>query len=68
MPKWSFKSTCTELMSVWHGRSKEALARIERATYGCVRSASSPFLRLVWKQCLGRTFAVSARNSSGESA
>jgi RNA polymerase-binding transcription factor DksA len=43
---------------------EEALARINQGTYGCVRSVTSLSLRLVWKRCLGRTSAVSARNAS----
>jgi hypothetical protein len=42
---------------------EEALARIkQRVPTGRVRSASSLSLRLVWKRCLGRTSAVSAKN------
>jgi len=67
MPRRSFRSVCTERMGVWRGRSKRRWLESSRVPTGCVRSASSPFLRLVWKQCLGRTFAVRARNSSAPS-
>ena len=66
MPRRSFSSVCTELMGVWRGQSKRRWLGSRRLPTGCVKAASSLSRRLVWKECLGRTSAVNARNASGQ--
>jgi hypothetical protein len=66
MPKRSFRSASTKQVVVSYEQSKSQSLGSSRVPTGYVRSASSLSLRLVWKRCLGRISAVSARNASAQ--
>src|SRR5438128_4748933 len=45
---------------------EEALGRIRRGTYGLCEVCKKPISRSVWKRCLGRASAVSARRAGAQ--
>src|SRR5713226_5311898 len=62
--KRSYRFNCTELMVVLQEQSKRHSLGSDRVPTGCVRSASSLSLRLVWKRCHGHATAANAKNAS----
>src|SRR6266699_3245281 len=64
MRKRSFRSACTKQMVVSSEQSKRQSLGSDRVLTGCVRSASSLSLRLVWKRCHGHATAANAKNMS----
>jgi hypothetical protein len=62
--KRSFRSACTKQMVVSYEQSKRQSLESDRVPTGCVRSASSLSLRLVWRRCHGHATAANAKNMS----